>query len=142
MATSRAFILSSLISMAALVLPLGVKAAPSSAPTGPFSYRRCAHTLRFELGVRLLADADTQIHAANYPLADDLLDGGHVAVRDQIFDAREAKQALVLDNSLNHVLLTANARYAHDPHRDTLVKRALLADDISRCQAEDHRPHK
>jgi hypothetical protein len=75
-------------------------------------------------------------------MADDLLDGGYVAVEDQLIDVREEKHTLGLDDSQNVVLLTANTKYAHDPHRDTLGRRALLADAIAQCKAEDLAPSK
>jgi hypothetical protein len=142
MVTSRASILSGLIAACVLTPLIGVKAATPKAAAGLLDYQRCATTGRFRLGVRLLADADAQIRAANYHLADDLLDAGGDAIETQILDAREAKHALELDDTLNQVTLAANAKYARNPHRDTLVRRALLVDYIAQCKAEDRRPSK
>jgi hypothetical protein len=140
MATSRASILSGLIAACVLAPPLGAQAATSKAAPSLAPYQRCTNTYRFKIGVRLLAAADAQMRAANYRLARDLLDGGYVAVEDQLFDARQAKDTLGLDDSLNVVSVAANAKYAHNPHRDTLVQRALLVDAIAQCKEEDRTP--
>jgi hypothetical protein len=144
MAISRASIPSRLVGAlllaAHLALPSGARAAPSRTPAGLPEYQRCTHGLRFGLGVRLLADADAQIRASNYRLADDLLDAGDVEVEEEILDARQAKHAIVFDDSYSHAFMAAKTKYAHDPHRDTLAKRAVLVDDIERCKAEDRMP--